>query len=652
MSTATDDPLTTAREAVARHDWDLGYELFVEADASLELGPEDLEIMAEAAWWAMRPDAAIDVFERAYAGFVEAGEISRAAIVALTLSREYAAKLAGSVATGWFNRAKQQLESEPEGLAHGYLYARQSVRAMNAGELDEAVEVARRGAEIGERLGDRDVRAMGMMFAGMALVERGDVADGLAMIDEAALAAVSGELAPYVTGSVYCNMIGTCCELADYGRAGEWTEAAQRRGVRTTPGDCRIHQAEVLVLRGEWTEAVEAARRGADELRAFNRLVHVGEGLYRIGEIHRLQGEVAAAQDFFRQAGELGRDPQPGFSLLLLQQERTDAAFASIERALDEETSRLSRARLLPSFVHIALRAGQLDAARAAGDEIGAIAGTYDAPALHAAAHVARGEVLLAADDPKGAARTLRRAVAHWQDVEAPYETARARALLARAIRDQGDDETAAMELRAARAAFEKLGAVPDRRAADDLLASPLTEATRASERGIRTFLFTDIVKSTDLVAAIGDEAWVDLVRWHDQTLRSLFASHRGDEVDHAGDGFFVAFDDADAAMECAVAIQRTLAEHRRTSGFAPSVRIGVHATAATRLGRAFRGKGVHEAARIASLADGGEIVGSSATVAASGRSFPVSSAREVRLKGIADPVEIVTIDWRDRPAS
>jgi class 3 adenylate cyclase len=647
MSMATEDPLAAARDAVARLEWELGIDLFEEADASVELGPEDLEAMAEAAWWAMRPDDAIDVLDRAYAGYVRANDNARAAIVALTLSREHGAKLEGSVATGWFNRAAKLLASEPEGPEHGYLYGRQSLRAMQAGNLDEAIELARRSAEIGERLGDGDVRATGMMFGGMALVERGDVAEGLALIDEAALAAVSGELAPYVTGSVYCNMIGTCCELADYRRAGEWTEAALRRGVRTTPGDCRIHQAEVLVLRGEWIEAEESARRGADELRAFNRLVHVGEGLYRIGEIRRLMGDVGAAQDLFRQAGELGRDPQPGLSLLLLQQGRADAAKASIERAIEEETSKLSRARLLPSSVHISLEAGNLDAARTAADELESIAETYDAPALHAAAHVARGTVLLAANDPKEAARTLRRAITHWQDVGAPFEAARARALLARAIRDQGDAETAALELRAARSTFEKLGAVPDRNAVDDLLAGLAASADLVSERGVSTFLFTDIVRSTDLVSAIGDEAWLDVVRWHDGKLRSLFEEHGGEEVDHAGDGFFVAFDDPASAIGCAVAIQRALAEHRRAHGFAPSVRIGIHATEATRSGRSFRGKGVHEAARIAALAEGGEIVASRDTVTSSARSISVSGAREVRLKGISDPVEIVTIDWR-----
>ena len=499
----------------------------------------------------MRADDAIDAFERAYAGYVEGQENIRAAHVALILNREHGAKLAGSVATGWFNRAQRILESEPEGPEHGYLLARQSFRALG-GNLDEAIELARRGADVGKRFGDRDLQALGATYEGVALVEKGDVAKGLALIDEAALAAVSGELGLYVTGSVYCNMIGACCEVADYRRAGEWTEAALRKGVRTTPGDCRIHQAEVLVLRGSWAEAEESARVGAEELRAWNRFVHVGEGLYQIGEIRRLRGDVAGAEDAFREAGEMGRDPQPGMSLLLLQQGKLDAAAGSIRRALDEEqSSKLSRARLLPSFVRILLEAGDIDAARTATDELESIAGIYDAPAMHAAAHVARGAVLLADDDPKEASRTLRRAVTHWQDVEAPYEGARARVLLAQAIREQGDGDTAAMELRAARTTFEKLGAVPDRNAVDELLASAAAAAGPvASERGVKTFLFTDIVRSTDLVSAIGDEAWLDVVRWHDETLRSLFAVHGGEEVDHAGDGFFVAFDDPAAALE------------------------------------------------------------------------------------------------------
>ena len=166
-----------------------------------------------------------------------------------------------------------------------------------------------------------------------------------------------------------------------------------------------------------------------------------------------------------------------------------------------------------------------------------------------------------------------------------------------------------------------------------------------ASRRVERTFMFTDIVKSTNLVEAMGDEAWETLLRWHDETLRSLFASHRGDEVTATGDGFFVAFESPDEALACAVAIQRRLAEQRRTQGFAPQVRIGLHAAGATQVGANFTGKGVHEASRIAGLADGGEIVASRET-AAGGR-FELSEPRSVEIRGIAEPVEVVLVDWR-----
>lgn len=166
-----------------------------------------------------------------------------------------------------------------------------------------------------------------------------------------------------------------------------------------------------------------------------------------------------------------------------------------------------------------------------------------------------------------------------------------------------------------------------------------------APRRVEKTFMFTDIEKSTNLVEALGDEAWQGLLRWHDETLRSLFAEHKGDEVVATGDGFFVGFDSPEEALACAVAIQRRLDEHRRQHGFAPKVRIGVHATGATQLGRNYSGKGVHEASRIAGLAEGSEIIASKETSA--GSRFPVSEPRTVTLRGTSEPIDIVTVDWR-----
>lgn len=162
-----------------------------------------------------------------------------------------------------------------------------------------------------------------------------------------------------------------------------------------------------------------------------------------------------------------------------------------------------------------------------------------------------------------------------------------------------------------------------------------------------RAFLFTDIVSSTQLLELIGDSAWENLVSWHDRTLRALFAVHGGEEVDHAGDGFFVAFAGAGEAVACAVAVQRSLAEHRRTNGFAPEVRIGVHEAEASSAGSGYRGLGVHTAARIGATAHGGEIVASAAT-ARSAAAPTLGEPHEVALKGLAEPVPLVRLSWRD----
>ncbi|MGH2703565.1 MAG: 4Fe-4S domain-containing protein [Actinomycetota bacterium] len=179
----------------------------------------------------------------------------------------------------------------------------------------------------------------------------------------------------------------------------------------------------------------------------------------------------------------------------------------------------------------------------------------------------------------------------------------------------------------------------------EELLPWQLRGRARAGRRVMKTFMFTDIVKSTNLVEALGDEAWMDLIRWHDETLRALFAAHQGEEIEGTGDGFFVGFDSPEAAVAAAVAIQRRLADHRRQHGFAPQVRIGLHASEAAQVGKNFRGRGVHEAARIAALAEGGEILASVATVAGSGQA--VSEPRSVSLKGISEPIDVVAVQWR-----
>jgi len=357
-------------------------------------------------------------------------------------------------------------------------------------------------------------------------------------------------------------------------------------------------------------------------------------------------GDLHAAEEAFRQAHELGRDPQPGLALVRLAEGKLDVALTAIRRTLaDESTESLPRAKLLPACAEIALAASDTPAAQAAVEELEAVARTYGTPALEAGALYARGALHLARGDAAEAIRSLRKSLRLWQEVDVPYETARARVQLAAAYRAAGDEGNATLELESARAAFEHLGAVPDARRAAELLGG--ATAARSGPAAAKTFMFTDMVQSTTLVDAIGDEAWQDVRRWHDQTLRALFARHSGEEIDHMGDGFLVAFDRAADAVECAVAIQRSLAEHRRSQGFAPQVRIGLHAAAALREGRTYVGKGVHAAARIMALAGAAEIVASRETLAGVTVRFPVSAPRAVALKGIAEVIDVVGIGWQ-----
>ena len=177
-----------------------------------------------------------------------------------------------------------------------------------------------------------------------------------------------------------------------------------------------------------------------------------------------------------------------------------------------------------------------------------------------------------------------------------------------------------------------------------ELLPWQLRGKTGPARRVMKTFMFTDIVGSTNLVVALGDDAWETMLAWHNTALREVFTAHGGEEISTTGDGFFVSFDSPEVAVAAAIAIQRRLSEHRATHGFAPQVRIGLHASDATRVGGDFHGKGVHEASRIGALGGGGDIVASVATV---GEATRTSDRRSVTLKGLSEPIEVVNVDWR-----
>lgn len=639
--------LEAGRAALERHAWQEAYELLKAVDQAGALPAEDLEPLAQAAWWAGHLEDSISLGQRAFTLHSSAGRPIDAARAAIWLVILHILKPSFSVAGGWLGTAQRLLEDQADSVQHGYLASLQVAAALNmGGDLDQAWALAERALELGRRFQHPELVAFALRDQAQLLARRGELDRAMALLDEAMVAAVSGQLTPFGTGTVFCSTISLCAQLGDYRRANEWVDEAlrwcEREAITHYPGQCRIYRASLQGLRGEWSEAEEDLHRSIRELSPHGRLV-VGQGFYEIAEIHRRKGDLEAAAGYFRQAEETGWDPQPGLSLLRLAQGKVEAAWSGIEAALEARSKDpLSRAGLLPARVEVALAAGQLTAARQAVAELETASKTFRTVAVEASWRQARGHLALVEGRSVEARRSLGQAWRMWSEAELPYDAARTRELLAAAHQVEGDVESARQELEGARAVYERLGAKLDL----VRVTAGGPAAVAAEGRAVRrAFLFTDIVGSTQLLELIGDEGWRHLRRWHDETLRDCFARHGGQEVDHAGDGFFVAFEGAPPALECAIEIQRTLAEHRRSHGFSPQVRIGIHGTDATRRGREYLGKGVHQAARIAAQAGGTEILVSQQTLAGQD-GYRTSEPRPLSLKGLSRPIEVVSLDW------
>jgi len=640
--------LERARQSLDAHAWQQAYEGFASLDGG-DLSGEDLERLAEAAWWSAHPNESIDAFERAYAAFSAEGRRRDAARVSLRLAMEYADRLDSAVWNGWLQRASRLLANEPESVEHGWLELCLVRAAFERGDIEEVERRAVAAQQIGTKLDDRDLQAFGLALQGATMVMHTQLEQGLSLVDEATLAAVGGELTPYAAGNIYCITIGVCRSVADYRRASEWTEAAarwcEREAITAFPGVCRVQRAEIMRLHGSYAEAEDEANKARTELEAFGRLPQAGAGANEVGEVRLRRGDLEGAEEAFEQAHRLGNEAQPGIALLRLARGQVDSARSSIGTALADAGDPLDRARLLPARVEIALAAYDVAEAREAAEELSATAEAIGAPMLLAAAHQALGATLTFEEDAPAAIAELRSAVRAWSGSDAPFEAAQARRWLAIAFRAGGDEASAVLELRAAKDAFERLGAVRDAERCEEMIRTG--DARDAGRRVVRTFMFTDIVGSTDLVRTIGDDAWEGILRWHDETLRTQIGAHRGEVVHTTGDGFFASFGDAAAAASCAVAIQRRLTDHRRRHGFAPEVRIGLHSAEATMIADDYACLGVHEAARIGAIAEGGEILATASTVSSGSIPFGFGDEREVELKGLDEPVHVVAIDWR-----
>jgi ATP/maltotriose-dependent transcriptional regulator MalT len=463
-----DGELARGREAAGRLAWADAYTALSLADRSSPLAGEDLELLATAAYLLGRVEESLQALQRAQQIHAEGGDPRRAARCAFWLWFHLINQEELAQASGWLARANRLLEHEQQECAErGYMLIPVAFQHVVAGDYTGAQRAAGRAAAIGRRAADADLVAFALVLHGRAMVREGRVGEGLALLDEAMVAVVAGELSPPVAGTVYCSMIDACQEISEWRRAHEWTAALtawceKQPDMITFTGQCLVHRAQILQLHGAWPQAVEEAKRAGERLvQGADRRVS-GAAFYQQAEVYRVLGDFTAADDAYRQASRWGLEPQPGLALLRLAQGRTSAAAAAIRRVLAETSERFRRGKLLPAKVEIMLAVGDRPAARDAADELTGISERYDTPTLRAAAGAAHGAVLLAEGDARAAVVALRGAWQMWRELDAPYEAARVRVLVGLGCRALGDEEAAALDLDAARSVFAQLGAAPD----------------------------------------------------------------------------------------------------------------------------------------------------------------------------------------------
>lgn len=455
--------LDEARNACHDRDWLKSYELYVSAQAEGPLAVSDLDRLADAAWWLGKVDESVAALEESHRLYLQDDQPRAAATSALNIAYTLSLRGETALASGWMGRSARLLEREPACAEQGYIKYYEFESALSVCDDETALARARTVREIGLTFGDPTLTALGVMAEGRVMIRQGLVSRGMELLDEAMLSALTDDLHPGWGGNIYCHLMSTCQELSDIRRAAEWTDAISHwwsRFSATGPflGICRAYRAQVFQVQGAWDAAEHEATQVCARMAKF-AISSVAEAHYQLGELARLRGDLTAAEAAYREAHHYGRDPQPGYALLRLAQGRPDLAQSSIQAAISARTrDRLGRARLCSAQIEIALAMGNLDTAREAEAHLAETARTFQTSGLTAASLSARGSILLAEGNATDALPALRSACLWWQELSAPFETARLRMLLARAYRLLADHDAAAREEESARASFAALG--------------------------------------------------------------------------------------------------------------------------------------------------------------------------------------------------
>jgi DNA-binding CsgD family transcriptional regulator len=449
--------------------WTATYVRLLKADQEHGLEPKELETLALAAYLTGRDAESFQILERAHQGYLDREKTERAVRCAFWLGLMLMNAREGARSSGWIARGERLLNDEqvPDCAEKGMLLLPAALGALAAGHAAEAQRLFEQVATIGEQFGDADLIALGRLGHGQAMIQQGDVAKGIKLLDETMITVETEEVFPVVNGIVYCAAIETCRKVWDLRRAQEWTSALTRwcdaqPDIVPFRGQCLVRRAEIIQFHGEWSKALEEAKDACALLTRPPGEPAAGEAYYRKAELHRLLGDFEEAEDSYREAAKWGRKPQPGLALLRLAQGQDDAAETSIRNSLQETKDTKKRAELLPAVVSIMIAVKKTEEVLEATKELCGIADEFDAPYLYAMSSYCQGAVFLAEGRVQLALEHLQKALTFWNSLNLPYESARTRELKGLVYRGLNDKDNSDVELAAAKWVFEQLKAMPD----------------------------------------------------------------------------------------------------------------------------------------------------------------------------------------------
>lgn len=461
-----DVDLHEARTAFGRGDWVVAHDIWAATELST-LTSEDLDDLATVDELLGRHDENIAVLHHLFRRHEDAGQPGAAIRCAFRLAMTSRVHGERALSAGWRARAEGLLDEAGDDCAErGWVALLRMFSALGTGAVDQAAAHAAVVTDMGRRHHDPDLTATGLVAQGRVALYSGRVSEGLALLDQAMVRVVSGELQPITAGHVFCTAIEGCQEISDLGRVGEWTAALDRwcsgqPGLMAFTGQRSVHRGQVLRVHGDWAAALAEFALAAQRYEEVNAPGAIGLAAVEAGDVHRLQGEFDAADAQYQRAAEVGYDPQPGLALLWLARGQEAAAQAAVARLLAQPGGPVQRCRVLPAAIEVLLPTQGADAARPLVDEFASLTAVFGCLMLQARAAQLSGALEVAAGDAAGAMPYLRKATQLWSRVGDPHHRALTGVLMGRALAALGDTASALREFEAALTTLRELGARP-----------------------------------------------------------------------------------------------------------------------------------------------------------------------------------------------